>query len=52
MTKPKRPIVRIRPGSYYPTRQEIEEDVRIDATPEELADAVLRQVKVIKDPDA
>ncbi len=52
MTKPERPTVRIKPGSYYPTREELDEDVSIDATPEELAAAVLRPARVVKDPDA
>ena len=29
--------------SYQPSEAELEEDVRIDATPEDLAQAVLRQ---------
>lgn len=52
MTKPKGPTVKIKPGSYYPTKEELNEDVSIDATPEELADAVLRPVRIVKDPDA
>ena len=31
---------------------EIEEPVKIDATPEQLADAVLRPVKIVEDHDA
>ncbi len=48
----KPPVVRIKPSSYQPPKAELEEDVRIDATPEELARAVLRQVRVVKDPEA
>ena len=33
-------------SSYQPSKAELEEDVRIDATPEELAQAVLRPAKV------
>ncbi len=49
---PDRPIVRIKPSSYQPSREELREDVSIDATPEEVARAVLRQVRVVKDPEA
>lgn len=52
MTKPKRPTVRIMPGSYYPTKQELEEDVSIGGTPEELVAAVLRSVRIVREPDA
>lgn len=52
MTKREKPIVTIRYGSYYPTRKELEEDVSIDATPEELADAVLRPVRIERDSKA
>ena len=50
--EPKPPIVRIKPSSYQPSKAELEEDVRVDASPEELARAVLRQVRVVRDPDA
>ena len=46
MTHPK-PEVRIKPRSDQPNKAELEEDARIDATPDELARAVLTQVKVI-----
>ncbi len=52
MTKPEKPIVRIKPGSYYPIKEELEEDVSIDATPEELAVAVLRPVRIVRDSKA
>lgn len=44
--------VRVRPNRYQPTKAEMEEPVRIDATPDELAEAVLRPVCIIKDPEA
>ena len=50
--EPKPPVVRIKPSSYQPSKAELEEDVRVDASPEELARAVLRQVRVVRDPDA
>lgn len=44
--------VRVKPNRYQPSKAELEEPVRIDATPDELAAAVLRPVTVIEDPDA
>lgn len=41
-----KPVVRLRPSTYQPTKAELEEDVRIDATPEELARAVGTQVRI------
>lgn len=43
------PEVRVRPYSYQPSKAELEEEMQIDATPEELAKALLRQVKVVED---
>ena len=47
-----RPMVRVKPRSYQPTRGELEEPIKTDATPEELALAVLRPVRAIEDRDA
>lgn len=47
-----RPVVRVKPRNYQPTRAELDEPIQIDATPEELALAVLRPVRVVEDPDA
>ena len=52
MAKKPAPIVRVKPRSYQPTKADMERDVSIDATPDELARAVLRPVKVTEDPDA
>ena len=41
-----RPAVMIKPASYQPSKAELEEDVSVDATPEELAEAALRQVTI------
>ena len=49
---PERPVVRVKPSTYQPSKAELEEDVMIGAAPEELARAVLRQVRVVRDPDA
>lgn len=40
------PIVRIKSSRYQPSKAELEEEIHIDATPEELARAVLKQVKI------
>ena len=47
MTKPKEdPVVRLRRSGYQPTKAEMEEDVRIDATPEAVARAVLTPARI------
>ena len=40
------PVVRLKPSSYRPSRVELEEDVRIDATPEVLLALVVRDVEI------
>ena len=50
MTKPK-PEVRIKPREYQPRKTELDEPVKIDATPDALVRAVLTQIKVVRDPD-
>lgn len=47
-----RPVIRVKPSTYQPSRAELREDVRIDATPDELARALGRKVRVVPDPDA
>ena len=44
--------VRIKPNRYQPRKAEMDQPVKIDATPEQLARAVLRPVKITEDPDA
>ena len=59
MTRPKPPelphpprsTVRVKPSSYQPTKAELEEEIRIDATPEELARAIVTPVNVVHDDD-
>ena len=46
MTDKHKPDLWIRSPKYQPTKAEMEEDVRVDATPEELAKAILRPVNV------
>ena len=35
-----KPVVRLKPSSYQPSKAELEEDVAIEATPQELLRAV------------
>lgn len=44
--------VRVKPSSYQPSKAELEEPVKIDATPEQLARAILRPVRLVKDSEA
>ncbi len=47
-----RPVVKLRPSSYQPSKAELEEDVRIDATPERLFQAAASDVDiVVSEPD-
>ena len=50
----KKPIVRVRPSAYQPNKAELEEDVSVNATPEEIARAMAprRPVKIGEDRDA
>ena len=45
MTKDK-PVVRVQPATYQPGKAELEEDVAIDTTPEELARVVFQPMTV------
>ena len=45
MTEDK-PTVRVRPATYQPSKAELEEDMAIDTTPEELARVALQPVIV------
>ena len=47
-----KPVVRVRPHTYQPSKAELDEEVRLDATPEELARAVLQPVQIVEDHDA
>ena len=50
--RPQRPEVRVKPHVYQPRKAELEEPVKIDATPDDLARAVLQPVKIVEDDDA
>ena len=45
----RRPIVRVRPRSYQPGKAKLEEMVKIEATPDELARSILRPAKIVED---
>ena len=46
------PEVRVRPSSYQPKKAELEDDVSVDASPEEARAALMRSVTIKEDPDA
>jgi len=50
--KIERRTVRVKPHRYQPSKAELEEPVKIDAKPEELAAAVLAPVKIVEDVEA
>ena len=47
-----RGTVRVKPHRYQPSKAELEEDISIDATPDELAHAILQPVRIVHDPDS
>ena len=47
-----RPEVRVKPSAYQPTKSEIEEDVRIEASPEDVIRAAFQPVNVVEDTNA
>ncbi len=44
-----KPELRLKPTTYQPGKAEMQDDVRINATPDELAESVLKPVKLIRD---
>ena len=46
------PEVRVKSHRYQPKKAELEDPVKIDATPEELARAVLQPVRIVEEPEA
>ena len=44
-----RPEVRVKPNSYQPKKAELEEELHINATPEEVIRAAFQQVRVVED---
>ena len=47
-----RPTLRLKPSSYQPGKAEMEEDIGIDTTPENLLRAVVREVRIEYDENA
>jgi len=45
-------VVRVKPNRYQPTKVELEESVKISATPEEVIRRAFQQVRVVQDRDA
>ena len=43
-----KPVVKVRPYSYQPSKAELEEDIAVDASPEEIRDALMRSVSVVE----
>lgn len=43
------PVVRAKPHSYQPSKAELEEPVKVDATPQRLALAAVTPVRVVED---
>ena len=41
-----KPVVRLKPSSYQPSKAELEEDARTDTTPEALLRAAVADVRV------
>ena len=46
MKKPTKPVMEVRDFSCQPSKAELNEDMRVDASPEDIARAVGRQVEV------
>ena len=46
MTDKPKPVVWVRPATYQPGKAELEEDISIDTTPEELAARALRPATI------
>lgn len=47
-----KPTVRVRPFRHQPNKAELEADVSVDASPEEVRDALMRSVRVEETEDA
>lgn len=41
-------VVEVRPYSYQPSKAELEADVSVDASPEDIRDALMRSVNVVE----
>ena len=53
MTKLKeKPVLRVRPFQYQPSKAELEADVTVDVLPKEVRDALMRSVMIEETDDA
>ena len=50
-TKQPRLLLRVKPKNYQPTRTEPNERIRLNATPEPAAGAVMTSVRTVEGPD-
>ena len=46
-TRKNKPVLNLTHSSYQPSKAELEEDVSVDASPEDVARAVLRDVQIV-----
>lgn len=46
-TRKNKPILKLMHSSYQPSKAELEEDVSVDASPEDVARAVLSPVQIV-----
>ena len=44
--KPAKTVLNVKPYSYQPSKEELEADVTLNATPEQLASAILQDVTI------
>ncbi|MCY4085486.1 MAG: hypothetical protein OXG37_01015 [Actinomycetia bacterium] len=47
----RRPVVELEPCTYQPSKAELEADISIDATPDDLAEALMADVEVVTRPE-
>ena len=47
-----KPVVRVRPFSYQPSKRELEDDVSVNASPEDVRAALMRTVTIKEEPGA
>ena len=47
--KPSRPVVRVKPYSYQPSKKELEEEVHLPSDPKALAKRLVSDVVVVKE---
>ena len=47
-----RPTINVKPHAYQPSKAELDVTIRVDATPQQLAKAVVTPVRIVEDSDA